>query len=169
MIQSDLCNGLRLARPEVGALQHRLHGQHDHFHLNYFQLEPASALDAPFGVPFWVLLSPFWVLDTLRHQLGSSFATSTSLPFVGFPPCSFALKSFFLLYAAWVRSRAERPSVSYTKVVSNVAWTGHNLQFIKQLCSQFCPSTGIFTLLQPFSCQTFVFLYYNPDANSGLH
>ena len=38
---------------------------------------------------------------------------------------------FFLLYAAWVRSRAERPSVSYTKVVSNVAWTGHNLQFTK--------------------------------------
>ena len=38
---------------------------------------------------------------------------------------------FFLLYAAWVRSRAERTSVSYTKVVSNVAWTGHNLQFTK--------------------------------------
>ena len=35
---------------------------------------------------------------------------------------------FFLLYAAWVRSRAERPSVSYTKVVMEVAWTGHNLQ-----------------------------------------
>ena len=33
-----------------------------------------------------------------------------------------------LLYAAWVRSRAERPSVSYTKVVMEVAWTGHNLQ-----------------------------------------
>ena len=29
---------------------------------------------------------------------------------------------------AWVRSRAERPSVSYTKVVMEVAWTGHNLQ-----------------------------------------
>ena len=38
---------------------------------------------------------------------------------------------FFLLYAAWVRSRAERPSVSYTKVVMGVAWTGHNLQFTK--------------------------------------
>ena len=37
----------------------------------------------------------------------------------------------FLLYAAWVRSRAERPSVSYTKVVMEVAWTGHNLQFTK--------------------------------------
>ena len=36
---------------------------------------------------------------------------------------------FFLLDAAWVRSRAERPSVSYTKVVMEVAWTGHNLQF----------------------------------------
>ena len=36
-----------------------------------------------------------------------------------------------LLYAAWVRSRAERPSVSYTKVVMEVAWTGHNLQFTK--------------------------------------
>ena len=39
--------------------------------------------------------------------------------------------AFFLLYAAWVRSRAERPSVSYTKVVMGVAWTGHNLQFTK--------------------------------------
>ena len=29
---------------------------------------------------------------------------------------------FFLLDAAWVRSRAERPSVSYTKVTSKVAW-----------------------------------------------
>ena len=38
---------------------------------------------------------------------------------------------FFLLYAAWVRSRAERPSVSHTKVVMGVAWTGHNLQFKK--------------------------------------
>ena len=38
---------------------------------------------------------------------------------------------FFLLDAAWVRSRAERPSVSYTKVTSKVAWTGHNLQFTK--------------------------------------
>ena len=38
---------------------------------------------------------------------------------------------FFLLYAAWVRSRAERPSVSYTKVVMEVAWTGHNLQNTK--------------------------------------
>ena len=38
---------------------------------------------------------------------------------------------FFLLYAAWVRSRAERPSVSYTKVVLEVAWTGHNLQYTK--------------------------------------
>ena len=39
--------------------------------------------------------------------------------------------NFFLLYAAWVRSRAERPSVSYTKVVMEVAWTGHNLQYTK--------------------------------------
>ena len=38
---------------------------------------------------------------------------------------------FFLLYAAWVRSRAERPSVSYTKAVMEVAWTGHNLQITK--------------------------------------
>ena len=43
----------------------------------------------------------------------------------------FQLALFFLLYAAWVRSRAERPSVSYTKVVMEVAWTGHNLQFTK--------------------------------------
>ena len=39
--------------------------------------------------------------------------------------------TFFLLYAAWVRSRAERPSVSYTKAVMEVAWTGHNLQLTK--------------------------------------
>ena len=37
----------------------------------------------------------------------------------------------FLLYAAWVRSPAERPSVSYTKVVMEVTWTGHNLQYTK--------------------------------------
>ena len=43
----------------------------------------------------------------------------------------FLIDFFFLLYAAWVRSRAERPSVSYTKVVMEVAWTGHNLQFTK--------------------------------------
>ena len=42
-----------------------------------------------------------------------------------------AIGFFFLLYAAWVRSRAERPSVSYTKVVMEVAWTGHNLQNTK--------------------------------------
>ena len=42
-----------------------------------------------------------------------------------------AFDTFFLLYAAWVRSRAERPSVSYTKVVMEVAWTGHNMQFTK--------------------------------------
>ena len=40
-------------------------------------------------------------------------------------------EDFFLLYAAWVRSRAERPSVSYTKVVMEVARTGHNLQNTK--------------------------------------
>ena len=43
---------------------------------------------------------------------------------------------FFLLYAAWVRSRAERPSVSYTKVVMEVAWTGHNLQCKKKRIKQ---------------------------------
>ena len=42
-----------------------------------------------------------------------------------------SLVIFFLLYAAWVRSRAERPSVSYTKAVMEVAWTGHNLQLTK--------------------------------------
>ena len=51
------------------------------------------------------------------------------------PPCidlDTAIQVFFLLYAAWVRSLAERPSVSYTKVVMEVAWTGHNLQWIRQ-------------------------------------
>ena len=47
------------------------------------------------------------------------------------PSVSYTKVGFFLLYAAWVRSRAERPSVSYTKVVMEVAWTGHNLQFTK--------------------------------------
>ena len=59
-----------------------------------------------------------------------------TVSFCGWAPCHAEAAlcentSFFLLYAAWVRSRAERPSVSYTKVVSNVAWTGHNLQFTK--------------------------------------
>ena len=35
---------------------------------------------------------------------------------------------FFLLGAAWVRSRAERPSVSYTKVTGKITRTGHILQ-----------------------------------------
>ena len=43
---------------------------------------------------------------------------------------------FFLLYAAWVRSRAERPSVSYTKVVMEVAWTGHNLHIQRRINQQ---------------------------------
>ena len=47
---------------------------------------------------------------------------------------------FFLLYAAWVRSRAERPSVSYTKVVSKVARTGHNLQLQRRIKQQNCGS-----------------------------
>ena len=47
---------------------------------------------------------------------------------------------FFLLYAAWVRSRAERPSVSYTKVVMEVAWTGHNLQLQRRIKQQNCGS-----------------------------
>ena len=38
----------------------------------------------------------------------------------------------FLLGAAWVRSRAERPSVSYTKVTGIIARTGHNLQIYKK-------------------------------------
>ena len=49
----------------------------------------------------------------------------------GRAPFSQLSKVFFLLDAAWVRSRAERPSVSYTKVTSKVAWTGHNLQLTK--------------------------------------
>ena len=47
------------------------------------------------------------------------------------PPNVHVVPIFFLLYAAWVRSRAERPSVSYTKVVMEAAWTGHNLQFTR--------------------------------------
>ena len=47
---------------------------------------------------------------------------------------------FFLLYAAWVRSRAERPSVSYTKVVMEVARTGHNLHLQRRIKQQNCGS-----------------------------
>ena len=47
---------------------------------------------------------------------------------------------FFLLYPAWVRSRAERPSVSYTKVVSKVARTGHNLHLQRRIKQQNCGS-----------------------------
>ena len=50
------------------------------------------------------------------------------------------LTIFFLLDAAWVRSRAERPSVSYTKVTSKVAWTSHNLQVTNKLKQQNCGS-----------------------------
>ncbi len=46
----------------------------------------------------------------------------------------------FLLDAAWIRSRAERPSVSYTKVTSKVAWTSHNLQVTNKLKQQNCGS-----------------------------
>ena len=52
-------------------------------------------------------------------------------------------KLFFLLDAAWVRSRAERPSVSYTKVTSKVAWTSHNLQVTNKLKRQNCGSNKI--------------------------
>ena len=58
------------------------------------------------------------------------YAAQKLLMFVLHEVCAqtFSQDFFFLLYAAWVRSRAERPSVSYTKVVMEVAWTGHNLQ-----------------------------------------
>ena len=46
------------------------------------------------------------------------------------------LTVFFLLYAAWVRSRAERPSVSYTKVVMGVAWTGQTKLRQQQIPTQ---------------------------------
>ena len=48
-------------------------------------------------------------------------------PNVHVVPKVLGLHLFFLLYAAWVRSRAERPSVSYTKVVMEVAWTGRKV------------------------------------------
>ena len=54
--------------------------------------------------------------------------------------CPEELLQFFLLDAAWVRSRAERPSVSYTKVTSKVAWTSHNLQVTNKLKQQNCGS-----------------------------
>ena len=42
------------------------------------------------------------------------------------------LDDFFWFDAAWVRSRAERPSVSYTKVTGIIARTGHNLHSYKE-------------------------------------
>ena len=60
---------------------------------------------------------------------------------VGLHLCALELTDhFFLLDAAWVRSRAERPSVSYTKVTSKVAWTSHNLQVTNKLKQQNCGS-----------------------------
>ena len=53
---------------------------------------------------------------------------------------SWSTSHFFLLDAAWVRSRAERPSVSYTKVTSKVAWTSHNLQVTNKFKQQNCGS-----------------------------
>ena len=38
---------------------------------------------------------------------------------------------FLLLDAAWVRFRAERPSISCTKVTSQVAWTATTCNFTK--------------------------------------
>ena len=64
-----------------------------------------------------------WKATGLQLQSGNA-------RFFGGSP-SWKATFFFLLYAAWVRSPAERPSVSYTKVVMEVAWTGHNLQFTK--------------------------------------
>ena len=66
-----------------------------------------------------------------RVDLDSFAAFLTQPDTVEFAHDGITIDTFFWLYAAWVRSRAERPSVSYTKVVMEVAWTGHNLQFTK--------------------------------------
>ena len=50
------------------------------------------------------------------------------------------VRIFRFFYAAWVRSPAERPSVSYTKVVSKVARTGHNLHLQRRIKQQNCGS-----------------------------
>ena len=84
----------------------------------------------PYGSNFDGLL---WYSSTLHCKHGLCFLDWFECDFI---PLSHncicdgngAWGDFFLLYAAWVRSRAERPSVSYTKVVMEVAWTGHNLQ-----------------------------------------
>ena len=80
-----------------------------------------------------------WLLATAPGPDDSAFLQSLrwslNTPRGTYPPVALTeisrTQTFFLLYAAWVRSRAERPSVSYTKVVMEVAWTGHDLQFTK--------------------------------------
>ena len=63
---------------------------------------------------------------------------------------------FFWLSAAWVRSRAERPSVSYTKVVMEVAWTGHIIKTLQHSLSM-GPSEN--DLLSSLGRQTYCSLY----------
>ena len=100
------------------------------------ELEARPPLFAPFSASSFLALALascewlHWFSRSLRlfgcHD--SRHFAGPELPAGG---VSSNLCPFFLLYAAWVRSRAERPSVSYTKVVMEVAWTGHNLQFTK--------------------------------------
>ena len=71
---------------------------------------------------------------TPREMLRESPALSED------PVSAMFCSDFFLLDAAWVRSRAERPSVSYTKVTSKVAWTSHNLQVTNKFKQQNCGS-----------------------------
>ena len=67
---------------------------------------------------------PMWL-----HEVAEAYQSISTAGFhIDSHSCFRACVIFFLLDAAWVRSRAERPSVSYTKVTSKVAWTSHNLQ-----------------------------------------
>ena len=87
------------------------------------------------GLPRYVLvLFPSHPLVSLVLCLSSAAqADPRTLLWTPLIRCGSAMSPILLFFAdaAWVRSRAERPSVSYTKVTSKVAWTGHNLQFTK--------------------------------------
>ena len=74
----------------------------------------------------------------------------------------FACVFFFLLYAAWVRSRAERPSVSYTKVEMEVAWTGHGLF----ACGEVLSALGTFHLhVSPRCWRRFCYILCRHDRS----
>ena len=105
--QADVLEGLFLTR--LGEFLQRTLGEND-----------LTPVEKQYWIQSGLALSPLMATCT-QHSFDFCLAwaligewTSRSL--------------FFVLGAAWVRSRAERPSVSYTKVTGKIARTGHILQ-----------------------------------------